>query len=78
MTSSKNMEDLAQFMVSQDLFLEDVSDRTVDLDVPESVVQYLRGNIGVPPGRFPELLEPKVLKSLNPRYGGGISQSQIG
>ena len=65
-------------MVSQDLSLEEVSDRTVDLDVPESVVQYMRGNIGVPPAGFPELLGPKVLKSLNPRYGGGISQSRIG
>ena len=49
MLSSKDVADLDQFMVSKDLSLEDISYRAEDLVFPESVVQYLRGEIGVSP-----------------------------
>lgn len=63
--SSKVVGDLAQFMVSQDLTAEKVSAQADTLAFPESVVQYLRGDIGVPPGGFPEPLRSDVLKSRN-------------
>ena len=63
--SSSVVGDLAQSIVSQDLSLENVSDRADELTFPNSVVQYLRGDIGVPPGGFPEPLRSKVLKSHN-------------
>ena len=50
--SSNVMRDLDQFMISQDLSLEGVSDRTEQMAFPESVVQYLRVEIGAPPGGF--------------------------
>merc|ERR1711935_1091030 len=44
--SSKVVGDLAQFMVSQDLNGEQVVEQAETLAFPESVVQYLRGEIG--------------------------------
>jgi pyruvate carboxylase len=61
--SSKVVGDLAQFMVAQNLEMKDVVDQADTLAFPESVVQYLRGEIGIPPGGFPEPLRSKVLKS---------------
>ena len=61
--SSKVVGDLAQFMVSQDLDATQVVDQAETLAFPESVVQYLRGEIGIPPGGFPEQLREKVLSS---------------
>jgi len=61
--SSKVVGDLAQFMVSQNLNPEQVVDQAETLAFPESVIQYLRGEIGVPPGGFPEPLRSKVLSS---------------
>jgi pyruvate carboxylase len=63
--SSKVVGDLAQFMVSQDLDPQTVLAQAETLAFPESVVQYLRGEIGVPPGGFPEPLRSKVLSSRN-------------
>lgn len=61
--SSKVVGDLAQFMVSQNLSSEDVVGQAETLAFPDSVVNYLRGDIGIPPGGFPEPLRSKVLKS---------------
>ena len=63
--SSKVVGDLAQFMVSQNLNAEQVVAQAETLAFPESVVQYLRGEIGIPPGGFPEPLRTKVLSSRN-------------
>jgi len=69
--SSKVVGDLAQFMVSQGLNMHSVVEQADTLAFPESVVQYLRGDIGIPPGGFPEPLRSKVLKSrgLSPVAG---------
>jgi pyruvate carboxylase len=61
--SSKVVGDLAQFMVAQDLETKDVLDQAETLAFPDSVVNFLRGDIGIPPGGFPEPLRTKVLKS---------------
>ena len=61
--SSKVVGDLAQFMVSQNLNPDQVVDQAETLAFPESVIQYLRGEIGIPPGGFPEPLRSKVLAS---------------
>merc|ERR1711935_192700 len=44
--SSKVVGDLAQFMVAQDLDVQQVNDQAETLAFPESVVQFLRGEIG--------------------------------
>eukprot|EP00577_Skeletonema_sp_RCC1716_P004871 CAMPEP_0113390280 /NCGR_PEP_ID=MMETSP0013_2-20120614/10080_1 /TAXON_ID=2843 ORGANISM="Skeletonema costatum, Strain 1716" /NCGR_SAMPLE_ID=MMETSP0013_2 /ASSEMBLY_ACC=CAM_ASM_000158 /LENGTH=1237 /DNA_ID=CAMNT_0000273421 /DNA_START=63 /DNA_END=3776 /DNA_ORIENTATION=- /assembly_acc=CAM_ASM_000158 len=61
--SSKVVGDLAQFMVAQNLNQQQVEDQAESLAFPESVVQFLRGEIGIPPGGFPEPLRSKVLES---------------
>jgi pyruvate carboxylase len=61
--SSKVVGDLAQFLVSQDLDAQDVIEQADTLAFPDSVVNYLKGDIGIPPGGFPEPLRSKVLKS---------------
>jgi pyruvate carboxylase len=61
--SSKVVGDLAQFMVAQNLQPHDIVEQADTLALPQSVVDYLRGDIGIPPGGFPEPLRSKVLKS---------------
>lgn len=61
--SSKVVGDLAQFMVSQNLDAHAVVEQADTLAFPDSVVNYLKGDIGIPPGGFPEPLRSKVLKS---------------
>ena len=52
--SSKVVGDLAQFMVQHGLTKQDVLDKTSELSFPNSVVEYLQGQIGQPYGGFPE------------------------
>jgi len=59
--SSKVVGDLAQFMVAQKLEPDQVLSQAESLAFPDSVVSYLQGAIGVPPGGFPEPLRSKVL-----------------
>ena len=75
--SSKVVGDLAQFMVAQDLDAHSILEQADTLAFPESVVQYLRGEIGIPPGGFPEPLRSKVLGSrgldpINGRPGASL------
>lgn len=58
--SSKVVGDLAQFMVQNKLTAEMVEDRAEELSFPQSVIQYMQGFIGEPPGGFPEPLRTKV------------------
>ena len=44
---SKFVGDLSQLMVYRDMSLVDVSSRAKELEIPKSVVQYLRIDIGV-------------------------------
>jgi pyruvate carboxylase len=60
--SSKVVGDLAQFMVQNKLTAAMVEERAEDLSFPQSVIQYMQGMIGEPPGGFPEPLRTKILK----------------
>jgi pyruvate carboxylase len=60
--TSKVVGDLAVFMVTNDLTSEAVLDPEHDVAFPESLVSYFRGDLGQPPGGFPEALQRKVLK----------------
>ncbi|MEO9821343.1 MAG: pyruvate carboxylase [Paracoccaceae bacterium] len=64
--SSKVVGDMALMMVSQNLTRDDVEDPTKDVAFPDSVVDMMRGNLGQPPGGFPDTLVEKVLKGENP------------
>ena len=64
--SSKVVGDMALMMVSQNLTRAQVEDPKVDVSFPDSVVDMLRGNLGQPPGGFPEGIIKKVLKGEKP------------
>jgi pyruvate carboxylase len=64
--SSKVVGDMALMMVTSDTTIEDVIDPDTDIAFPESVVSLFAGELGQPPGGFPEALQKKVLKSREP------------
>ncbi|QTN34950.1 pyruvate carboxylase [Cognatishimia activa] len=64
--SSKVVGDMALMMVSQGLSREEVEDPSRDVAFPDSVVDMMRGNLGQPPGGFPESIVDKVLKGEQP------------
>jgi len=64
--SSKVVGDMALMMVSQGLTREQVEDPAVDVSFPDSVIDMMRGNLGQPPGGWPEGLLKKVLKDEAP------------
>lgn len=64
--SSKVVGDMALMMVAQNLTRAQVEDPAVDVAFPDSVVDMLRGNLGQPPGGWPEAIVKKVLKGETP------------
>ncbi|CRL11439.1 pyruvate carboxylase [Phaeobacter italicus] len=64
--SSKVVGDMALMMVSQGLSRAEVEDPKTDVAFPDSVVDMMRGNLGQPPGGFPEGIVSKVLKGDAP------------
>jgi pyruvate carboxylase len=64
--SSKVVGDMALMMVSQDLTVADVVNPAKDVSFPESVVSMLKGDLGQPPGGWPEALQKKALKGEAP------------
>jgi pyruvate carboxylase len=64
--SSKVVGDMALMMVSQGLTRDEVEDPKTDVAFPDSVVDMMRGNLGQPPGGFPNSIIKKVLKDEKP------------
>ncbi|HET8885179.1 MAG TPA: pyruvate carboxylase [Salinimicrobium sp.] len=64
--SSKVVGDMAQFLVSNDLTIEDVLKRGENLSFPESVKSFFRGDLGQPVGGFPEEIQKIILKGEKP------------
>ncbi|WP_432431662.1 pyruvate carboxylase [Rhizobium leguminosarum] len=64
--SSKVVGDMALMMVSQDLTVAEVEDPQKDIAFPDSVVAMLKGDLGQPPGGWPEALQKKTLKGAEP------------
>ena len=64
--SSKVVGDMALMMVSQDLSPADVLDPDREIAFPASVVEMLHGDLGQPPGGWPEALQRKALKGAEP------------
>lgn len=64
--SSKVVGDLAIFMVQNDLTPDNIVEKGVDFDFPDSAVSYFEGMIGQPEGGFPEDLQKIVLKGRKP------------
>lgn len=64
--SSKVVGDMALMMVAQGLTPQQVMDPNVEVSFPDSVVDMMKGNLGQPPGGWPEAIQKKVLKGEAP------------
>ncbi|SMO66588.1 pyruvate carboxylase [Ruegeria faecimaris] len=64
--SSKVVGDMALMMVSQGLTRADVENPDSDVAFPDSVIDMMRGNLGQPPGGFPDAIISKALKGESP------------
>ncbi len=64
--SSKVVGDMAQYMISNNLSVEDVMDKGDLISFPESVKSFFRGELGQPTGGFPKKLQKIVLKDEKP------------
>ncbi len=64
--SSKVVGDMALIMVSQNITPADVLDPAKDIAFPASVIEMLRGDLGQPPGGWPETLIKNALKGKAP------------
>ena len=78
--SSKVVGDMALYMITNDLSPEDVLDPNKEISFPSSVVEFFKGEIGIPPGGFPEKLQKKILgneKPLSKRAGSVLTSINI-
>ena len=64
--SSKVVGDMALFMTSNDLTVNDVLERGSTLSFPESVVSLFKGELGQPYQGFPQDLQKIILKGEKP------------
>ncbi len=64
--SSKVVGDMALMMVAQGLSRAQVEDPAVEVSFPESVVDMMKGNLGLPHGGWPKGIQKKVLKGDTP------------
>lgn len=64
--SSKVVGDMAQYLVSNHLTVQDVLERGDTISFPQSVVSFFRGDLGQPVGGFPKDLQKLILKDEKP------------
>ena len=75
--SSKVVGDLALHLVSTGVTPRQLEESPADVDLPASVVSYLQGALGVPPGGFPEPFRTAALAGRpEPAPPGGLSAAQ--
>jgi len=64
--SSKVVGDMALYMITNDLTSEDVLNPDKEISFPTSVVEFFKGEIGIPLGGFPKELQKKILGNEKP------------
>ncbi|MEO8934375.1 MAG: pyruvate carboxylase, partial [Xanthomarina sp.] len=64
--SSKVVGDMAQYLVSNNLTVQDVLERGDTISFPQSVVSFFKGDLGQPVGGFPKDLQKLILKGEKP------------
>jgi pyruvate carboxylase len=64
--SSKVVGDMAQYLVSNHLTIQDVLERGDSISFPQSVVSFFKGDLGQPVGGFPKDLQKLILKDQTP------------
>lgn len=64
--SSKVVGDMALFMTSNNLTAQDIMEKGETLSFPESVISFMKGDLGQPTGGFPADLQKIILKNVKP------------
>jgi len=64
--SSKVVGDMAQYLISNGLSVQDVLEKGQHIDFPDSVKSFFRGDLGQPVGGFPAEVQKIVLKEEAP------------
>ena len=64
--SSKIVGDMALYMITNDLTVKEVEDPNIKINFPQSVVEFFKGELGIPYGGFPIKLQKKILQGLEP------------
>jgi pyruvate carboxylase len=64
--SSKVVGDMAQYLVSNNLSIQDVLEKGENLSFPQSVINFFKGDLGQPVGGFPEKIQKIILKGEKP------------
>ncbi|HJS07494.1 MAG TPA: biotin/lipoyl-containing protein, partial [Pirellulales bacterium] len=67
--TSKAVGDLALFLVTNNLSVQSLMGSDRELAFPESVVDLLAGRMGQPPGGFPEKVQKRILRNIQPVKG---------
>ena len=67
--SSKVVGDLALHLVAMDVYPEEFEANPGAFDVPDSVVGFMAGELGDPPGGWPEPFRTKILAGKKPQLG---------
>ena len=71
---------MALFLVANNLLPEDIFDEQREFAFPESVVEFVEGRLGQPPGGFPPAFQARVLKGRPPltdRPGANLPPADI-
>jgi pyruvate carboxylase len=64
--SSKVVGDMAQYLVSNNLTVQNVLEKGDTISFPQSVVSFFKGDLGQPVGGFPSNLQKLILKDQKP------------
>ena len=64
--SSKVVGDMALYMTSNDITVDEILNNSQSLSFPESVISLFRGELGQPHGGFPKELSKLILKDEKP------------
>ena len=64
--SSKVVGDMAQYLISNGLSVQDVVEKGDTISFPQSVISFFKGDLGQPVGGFPKEIQKIILKDEKP------------
>jgi len=67
--SSKAVGDMAVFLITNNLTVDDLINSDRELNFPESVVDLMAGRMGQPPGGFPPKIQKRILRGQKAQTG---------
>jgi pyruvate carboxylase len=67
--SSKVVGDMALFLLANNITTNDVLESDREFAYPESVIEFMAGSLGQPPGGFPPKTRKRILRDVKPMRG---------